>query len=136
MAGLNPQSLLQILDGFLPGWTPFVCCHVASAAVDATRRSGLLAAHKMLTRFLRTLLSTVVAPGSGPAVLRGVVPPVAPEALWRVPDKGSHGQHSTQRDPEGVLRFLLRHERNGSGGGIPLEEFGDLRHPECFCDKF
>ena len=83
-----------------------------SAAVYATRRSGILAAHKMLSRFLRTLLSTVVAPGSGLAVLRGVVPPVAPEALWR--------------DPEGVIRFLFRHERNRSGGGIPREESGDL----------
>ena len=42
------------------------------------------------------------------------------------PDEKSHGQHSTQRDPEGVLRFLFRHEINGSGGGIPLEESGVL----------
>jgi hypothetical protein len=59
-----------------------------------------------LSRFLRTLLSAVVAPGSGLAMLRGVIPPVAPEALWRVPEERSPGQHSTQRDSEVVLLFL------------------------------
>ena len=118
MAGLNSQSLLKILDGLLPDRTPFVCCHVASAAVDATRRSGLLAAHKMLTRFLRTLISTVIAPGSGPAVLRGVVPPVAPEALWRVP----HGQHSTHRKLGGIGSYIKQLTGNGRTRSVYFTE--------------
>jgi hypothetical protein len=85
---------------------------------------GILAAHKMLSRFLRTLLSRVVAPGCDLAVLRGIIPPVAPKALWRVPDEKSHGQHYAQRDPEGVFRFIFRHEGDRSG---------DLFNPQCSC---